>query len=175
MAGDVRRSGGKQHGKRRGADAGNHPEEDNRNDDAKPTPEEAAESGPIYPCTALAVFKILESFRSSSSSGGGILLLPTPAVVGTVNGGRRGQHHEGPTMTIINRSEVLGLPLAVMLLRMVGATVYSVDVDLVLQFRPDGRVRCVGASSTSTIERCIGMLMVITSSVPSASFRIPTE
>ncbi len=35
-------------------------------------------------------------------------------------------------MTIINRSEVLGLPLAAMLSRMAGATVYSVDVDYVL-------------------------------------------
>ncbi len=51
-------------------DAGDYPEDDDRNDDAKPTPEEAEESGPIYPCTALAVFKILELFRSSSSARG---------------------------------------------------------------------------------------------------------
>ncbi len=84
MAGDARRSGGKGHDKRRGADAGNYPEDDNRNDDAKPTPEKAEESGPIYPCTALVVFKILESFRSSSSSGGGVSPSPMPAVVSTV-------------------------------------------------------------------------------------------
>ena len=41
--------------------------------------------------------------------------------------------------------QVLGLPLAAMLSRMAGATVYSVDVDSVLQFRPDSRVRRVGA------------------------------
>jgi hypothetical protein len=52
-------------------DAGDYPEDDDCNDNAKPTPEEAKESGPIYPCTALAVFKILESFRSSLSAGGG--------------------------------------------------------------------------------------------------------
>jgi hypothetical protein len=78
-------------------------------------------------------------------------------------------------MTIINRSEDLGLPFAAMLSRMVGATVYSIDVDLVLRFRPDGRVRRVGASSASAVERCIRMLTVIVSGVPSASFRIPTE
>jgi hypothetical protein len=77
-------SGGKQHDKRRGADAGNYPENNDRNYDAKPTPEEAEESGPIYPCTALAVFKILESFCSYSSSGGGVLPSLMPAVVGAV-------------------------------------------------------------------------------------------
>jgi hypothetical protein len=163
--------GGEQHDKRRGADAGDYPEEDDRKDDAKPTPEEAEESGPIYPCTALAVFKILESFCSSSSAGGGVSPSPTPAVVG----GRRGRRHEGATMTIINRSEDLGLPLAAMLSRMAGATVYSVDVDSVLRFRPDGRVRRVGASSASAVERCVGISTVIVSGVPSASFRIPTE
>jgi hypothetical protein len=66
--------GGKRHDKRRGADAGNYPEDNDRNDDAKHTPEEAAESGPIYPCTTLAVFKILELFPSDrwrTGHGGG--------------------------------------------------------------------------------------------------------
>ncbi len=84
MVGNARQSGGERHDKRRGADAGNYPEDDDPNNEAKPTPEEAEESGPIYPCTALVVFKILESFRSSLSSGGGVLPLPTPAVVGAV-------------------------------------------------------------------------------------------
>ncbi len=175
MAGDARRSGGKQHDKRRGADAGGYPEDNDCNDDAKSTPEEAEESGPIYPCTALAVFKILESFRSSSSAGGGVSPSPTPAVVGSVDGGRRGRRHKGATVTTINRSEDLGLPLAAMLSRMAGATVYSVDVDSVLRLRLDGRVRRVGASSASAVEQCVGMLTVIVSGVPSASFRIPTE
>jgi hypothetical protein len=89
VVGDARQSGGKQHDKRRGADAGDYPEDDNRNNDAKPTPEEAEESGPTYPCTALAVFKILELFRSSSSARGGVLPSPTPAVVGAVDDSRR--------------------------------------------------------------------------------------
>jgi hypothetical protein len=175
VAGDARRLGGERHDKRRGADAGDYPEDDDRNDDAKPTPEEAGESVPIYPCTALAVFKILESFRSSSSAGRGVSPSPTSAVVGAVDGGRRGRRHEGATMTMINRLEDLGLPLAAMLSRMAGVTVYSVDVDSVLRFQPDGRVQRVGASSMSAVERCVGMLTVIVSGVPSASFRIPTE
>jgi hypothetical protein len=90
VAGNARRLGGERHDKRRGADASDYPEDNNHNNDAKPTPEEAEESGPIYPCTALAVFKILESFCSSLSAGEGVLPLPTPAVVGAVDGGRRG-------------------------------------------------------------------------------------
>ncbi len=175
MASNARLSGGKRHDKRRGADAGDYPEYDDRNNDAKPTPEEAEESGPIYPCTARGVFKILELFRSSSSTRGGILPLPTPAVVGAVDGGWRGQRHEGAPKTIINQSEDLGLPLAAMLLRMASATVYSVDVDSVLRFRPDSRVRRMGALSASALEWCVGMSTVIVSGVPSASFRVPTE
>jgi hypothetical protein len=62
-----------------------------------------------------------------------------------------------------------------MLSRMTGVTVYFVDVDSVLQLRPNGRVRHVGALSASAIKQCIGMSRVIVSGVPSASFRIPTE
>ncbi len=175
MVGNARQLGSERHDKRRGTDAGDYPEDNNRNDDAEPTPEEAEESGPIYPCTALAGFKILESLRFFLSAGGGVSPLLMPAVLGAIEGGRHGRCHKGTTMTIINQSEDLGLPLATMLSRMAGATVYSVDVDSVLQFRPDGRVRCMGALSASAVERCIGMSMVIVSGVPSASFRIPTE
>jgi hypothetical protein len=59
-----------------GAD-GDRPEEDDDNcdnDDAKPTPVEEESEHVIYPCTALAEYKILESLRSSSSRGGGACL-----------------------------------------------------------------------------------------------------
>ncbi len=52
---------------------------------------------------------------------------------------------------------------------------FSVDVDSVLRFRPDGRVGRVGASSASAVEWCVGMSTAIVSGVPSTSFRIPTE
>ena len=51
----------------------------------------------------------------------------------------------------------------------------SVDVDLMLQFWPDGRVWCVGASPMTAVKRCVGMSTVIVSGVPSASSRIPME
>ncbi len=44
-----------------------------------------------------------------------------------------------------------------------------------LQFQPDGRVQHVGTSSASAVKRCVGMLTVIISGMPSTSFRIPTE
>ena len=154
-----------------GGAGGDRPEEDDDDrddDDAKPTPVEEESEHVIYPCTALAVYKILESLRSSSSCGGGV---PTSPSMPT------GRYYEGATMTIINRSEVLGLPLAVMLSRMAGATVYSVDVNSVLLFRPDGGVRRVGASSSAAVERCVGMSSVIVSGVPSSAtfFGVPTE
>jgi hypothetical protein len=62
-----------------------------------------------------------------------------------------------------------------MLSRMTDATVYSVVIDSVLQFRPDGRVQRLGAPSASAVEWCIGMSMAIVSGVPSVSFRIPME
>ena len=77
---------------------------------------QAEELGPIYPCTALAVYKILESFHHKSIdddddiASDGVKLF------------------DNTTVTIINRSEVLGLPLATMLSNQ-GATVYSINID----------------------------------------------
>ncbi len=71
--------------------------------------------------------------------------------------------------------EVLGLPLAAMLSRMADATMYTINVDAVLRFWPDSGVRRVGALSALAIKLCVGMLMVIVSGVPSASFWIPME
>jgi hypothetical protein len=45
----------------------------------------------------------------------------------------------------------------------------------VLQFQPNGRVRRMGALSTSAVKQCLGMSTVIVSGMPSASFRVPTE
>jgi hypothetical protein len=61
VVGDARQTGSKHYDKRRGADASNYPENNDHNNNAKPTPEEAKELGQINSCTALAVFKILES------------------------------------------------------------------------------------------------------------------
>ncbi|KAL7550397.1 hypothetical protein ACHAWF_013639 [Thalassiosira exigua] len=106
------------------------------------------ELGPIYPCTALAVYKILESFHASD------------------------EPFENISITIINRSEVLGLPLATMLSNQ-GATVYSVNVDSILRFLPNGKVRREHADLT--VENCVRKSSVVVSGVPSNRFKVPTE
>ena len=95
----------------------------------------------VYPCTALSVFKILEAEQES---------------------------WQGSTITIINRSEILGRPLAAMLSSH-GAHVYSVDVDSVLQFRPGARIRRV---TNMTLEECLQASSVVVSAVPSPSFKL---
>ena len=135
--------------------------------DAK-RPEE--DSGPVIrPCTALAVYKILESLLRASSSSFSDGSSPTADDADDVVRDR----YVGATMTIINRSEVLGRPLAVMLSER-GATVYSVDVNSVLRYLPDGTVRREIVDDT-TVERCVRGSSVVVSGVPSDSFRVPTE
>ena len=114
--------------------------------------------GPIYPCTALAVYKVLESFQSSNDE-------PHQSVSET------GRPYENTSITIINRSEVLGLPLANMLSAQ-GATVYSIDKDSILLFLPNGKVR---RERTATVEQCVRNSSVIISGVPSITFNVPTD
>lgn len=118
----------------------------------------AEELGPIYPCTALAVYKILESFHLQSSTAG--------------VSSDESKQFENITMTIINRSEVLGLPLATMLSNQ-GATIYSVNIDSILKFLPNGKVRREHA--TTTVEQCVRNSSVVVSGVPSNTFKVPTE
>lgn len=118
------------------------------------------QSGPIYPCTALAVFRILESFLRDSNS--------------DISTGRNNKisTFENNITTIVNRSEVVGLPLATMLSNQ-GCTVYSVDVNSILKYLPNGKIR--REPSAMTLDQCIRMSSVIVSGVPSTVFNIPTE
>ena len=113
--------------------------------------------GPIYPCTALAVFRILESFQRLR--------------INTENESPE-RLFEGKTITIINRSEVLGLPLATMLSNQ-GATVYSIDINSIVQFMPEVRQR--REQATTTMEQCVRQSSAVITGVPSHSFRVPTE
>mmetsp|Transcript_5895 Transcript_5895/g.8770 ORF Transcript_5895/g.8770 Transcript_5895/m.8770 type:complete len:593 (+) Transcript_5895:29-1807(+) len=130
----------------------------------------------IFPCTALAVVKILESIQKGKEG-----YNPDAPI---------GERFEGTTVTIVNRSEVLGRPLAAMLAND-GAMVYSVDTDSILLFRPGGRMRRLttdwqrqrksnsggGSSSSATInlEWCIKQSSVLVTGVPSRKFCIPTD
>lgn len=105
----------------------------------------------LYPCTAASVFRILEAYHSKQGL----------------------KYWQGTVVTIVNRSEIFGRPLAAMLAN-AGATVYSVDIDSILLFRDGGRMRRCRDSS-ETLEKCIRKSSVVVSGVPSPNFVIPCE
>ncbi len=109
----------------------------------------------IYPCTALSVLRILEEYHIKQQE------------MATEN-----QCWKDQTISIVNRSEIMGRPLAVMLAEK-GATVYSIDIDSILQFRPNGKRlrRCNHAS----LESCLEESTVIVAGVPCPDFNIPLD
>lgn len=133
---------------------------------------EQQQNGIIFPCTALAVVKILEKI--------------VPAFNSQKQPGKR---FENIVVTIINRSEILGRPLASMLAND-GAIVYSIDKDSILlySYRKMRRIQqhdigSMLAGSTSTIDRgrsgqvesCVKKSNVIVTGVPSTLFKLPTS
>ena len=89
----------------------------------------------VLPCTALSVVKILESCPGCYDA-------HRPA----------GRHMENRVVvTVINRSEIVGRPLAAMLAND-GAEVYSVDLDSIYLFRAGKLQRC---DSDVTVEMCV--------------------
>jgi methylenetetrahydrofolate dehydrogenase (NAD+) len=122
------------------------------------------------PCTALSVYRILNSYHefqdddgslgdNSQSSNHENLLLE----------GRRGRW-SGVTISIINRSEIFGRPLAA-LLALDGAVVYSIDDKSILVFTQNGRMRRCGPDVT--VETCLRHSSVVVTGVPNEDFRLP--
>mmetsp|Transcript_27456 Transcript_27456/g.44644 ORF Transcript_27456/g.44644 Transcript_27456/m.44644 type:complete len:374 (-) Transcript_27456:1519-2640(-) len=107
----------------------------------------------VLPCTALSVVKILESCPSCYDKSKPI-----------------GRHMEGQTVTIINRSEIVGRPLAAMLAND-GADVYSVDIDSIYLFRGGRLYACDG----ETPESCVRKSSVVVTGVPTKAYRLPSE
>jgi methylenetetrahydrofolate dehydrogenase (NAD+) len=104
------------------------------------------------PCTALSVMKILEEYHPYQQQG-------------------EGKRWSGCTITVVNRSEILGRPLAG-LLALEGATVYSVDEASILLFKQGGRMsRCTGL----TLEDCLQRSSIVVTGVPSPSFLLPSQ
>lgn len=97
----------------------------------------------LLPCTALAILKLLEDTEAHSGMG-----LP----------------FNGQTVTIFNRSDVVGKPLAYMLAND-GAKVYSFDID-------GGLSIGAGGGSTETVNRAeaLGKSNVVVTGVPSRQF-----
>ncbi|KAK3059438.1 NAD-dependent 5,10-methylenetetrahydrafolate dehydrogenase, partial [Coniosporium uncinatum] len=114
----------------------------------------------VLPCTPLAVIKILEHLQIYNT------ILPY------------GNRLFGHTVTVINRSEVVGRPLAALLAND-GARVYSVDLDGVQQFhRGQGlkkRRHEVEEKAGWTLENCLPESDVVISGVPGEKFKVPVH
>lgn len=115
----------------------------------------------ILPCTPLAMVKILEYLGVYNK----IL--------------HYGNRLYGKKILIVNRSEIVGRPLAALLAND-GATVYSVDINNIQQYsRGDDllekRHKAVQLDSTHTIETLAPTCDVIITGVPSDSYKFPIE
>lgn len=112
----------------------------------------------VLPCTPLAVIKCLEYLRIYNT------ILPY------------GNRLFGHTITVVNRSEVVGRPLAALLAND-GARVYSVDVTGVQEFtRGEGirkRRHEVIDKEGWGLEQCLPLSDVVISGVPGDSYKVP--
>ena len=82
-----------------------------------------------------------------------------------------GKRLDGTVVTIINRSEIFGRPLAAMLASG-GATEYSIDIDSTLLFCSAGKMRRL-TGAEATVESCVRKSSVVVSGVPSEEFKLP--
>ncbi|KAJ3122574.1 hypothetical protein HK098_002753 [Nowakowskiella sp. JEL0407] len=113
----------------------------------------------IIPCTPLAMIKILEYISVYNK----ILAY--------------GNRLHGKTITVINRSEVVGRPLAALLAND-GAKVYSVDVTGILEFHRGAGIslcRHEVFETSVTLEEALKVSDVVISGVPSPNYKVKTE
>lgn len=107
----------------------------------------------LLPCTALSVVKILEQCP-------GCYDVKKPI----------GSKMVGKVVTVINRSEIVGRPLAAMLAND-GADVYSVDINNIYLFRGGRLTKC----DDETPESCVRKSSIVVTGVPTKAYRLPTE
>lgn len=130
--------------------------------------------GEIYvPCTALAVARILEHYHATTPCDNDVDDNNTYDESLLSCADTPHQPWLGTTVTIINRSEILGRPLAAML-AMKGANVYSIDEHSVLQFMNTGKMRRCTEPHV-TLEWCLGQSSLVVTGVPNEDFRVPME
>lgn len=111
----------------------------------------------VLPCTALSVIKILESIEQAYDNSKPI-----------------GKRMEGKVVTVVNRSEIVGRPLAAMLAND-GANVLSVDVESIYCFEGgSGRLRKC-SEEDENLEACIRKSDIVITGVPVKGYRIPIE
>ncbi|KAJ3741007.1 hypothetical protein DFH05DRAFT_1528830 [Lentinula detonsa] len=121
----------------------------------------------ILPCTPLAIVKCLEYAGVYNK------ILPY------------GDRAYGKTVVVVNRSEVVGRPLAA-LLSNDGARVFSVDIDSIQEYTkrpsdPDSsrkyhprHIVRPPPETYNTLEACLAVADVVVSAVPNATYKIPT-
>ena len=114
----------------------------------------------MLPCTPLAVIKILEYLKIYNT------ILPY------------GNRLFGHSITVVNRSEVVGRPLAALLAND-GACVYSVDVNGVQQFTRGEGIKMkkheVVEKEGWSLQDCVPLSDVVISGVPGKDFKISTN
>ncbi|KAH6670614.1 methylenetetrahydrofolate dehydrogenase [Halenospora varia] len=115
----------------------------------------------ILPCTPLAVVKVLEYLQIYNS------ILPY------------GNRLFGKTITVINRSEVVGRPLAALLAND-GAKVYSVDLDGIQLFTRGQGIKkkhheVHDQDVSFMVKDCLPISDVVISGVPGASYKVDTN
>lgn len=128
----------------------------------------------ILPCTPLAIVKALEHCHVYNT------LLPY------------GSRAYGKTITVVNRSEVVGRPLAALLAND-GARVFSVDLDGIQEFtrrraQGQGQAQAQGEGEEAstflpkhivqttkmTLEECLAVSDAVVSGVPSKEYKVKT-
>ena len=114
----------------------------------------------LLPCTPLAVLKILDYLRVYNS------ILPY------------GNRLFGRSITVVNRSETVGRPLAALLAND-GACVYSMDVTGVQQFTRGEGIRKtrheVVEKKGWALENCVPLSDVVICGVPGETFKLSTS
>ncbi|PRT53773.1 Methylenetetrahydrofolate dehydrogenase [NAD(+)] [Wickerhamiella sorbophila] len=121
--------------------------------------DEAQTQKSILPCTPLAAVKVLEYLGVYNA------ILPY------------GNRLYGKTVTVVNRSEIVGRPLAALLAND-GATVYSVDITGVQKYtRGEGlrHVKHVVSETDLDLEHAAKISDVIITGVPSPDYKFPVE
>jgi methylenetetrahydrofolate dehydrogenase (NAD+) len=129
------------------------------------------------PCTVTAVLKVLESYHLGieeeedrvayvESTDDDVSLQPLLTI------SSNDQRWAGNVVTVINRSSILGRPLAA-LLALAGATVYSVDEWSIIQFQSGGRMR--RCSRDLSLNDCLALSSVVVTAVPGEHFQLDCE
>mmetsp|Transcript_31023 Transcript_31023/g.78101 ORF Transcript_31023/g.78101 Transcript_31023/m.78101 type:complete len:327 (+) Transcript_31023:222-1202(+) len=105
----------------------------------------------LLPCTPLAIVKILEHLRMYDES------LTT------------GERMKGKKVAVINRSEIVGRPLAAMLAND-GADVFSIDISSIYLMQRGKITEC-----KKTAEECVRAADIIITGVPTKDYRLDTS